>query len=312
MPDKPNILVVGSINMDLAIHSPRLPEPGETLRGSGFLSTPGGKGANQAVAVARMGGECHLIGCVGDDDFGRNLVSHLSDEGIDVRSVDVCDDRRTGVAVIVVDSLGENTIVLDSGANLQVNADDHIFPNVDLFEAADVVVLQLELPLLAVRASIDFARRHGCKVILDPAPVPRLLPPEMYRVDVLSPNIVEARQLTDQTTAEDRVDKIVALELIARGARAVAVKLGHRGTLVVSDEGIFERIGPYQVEVVDTTAAGDAYTGALAVALGQGKDIATAGKIACAAGALACRQIGAQSAIPDADDVRALMRDQPK
>ena len=311
MPERPNILVVGSINMDLAIHSPRLPEAGETVLGSGFLNTPGGKGANQAVAAARMGGECSMIGCVGDDEFGHSLVGHLASEDIHCEGIEVRSGVRTGVAMIVVNSLGENTIVVDSGANHYVNADDHIFPNLPLFEAADVVVLQLELPLSVVRVAIDQARRHRCKVILDPAPAPRHLPEEMFRVDVLTPNIIEARRLTGQATDEERYEKIAALELVARGAKAVAATLGHRGALVVSEEGLFERIGPYKVDVRDTTAAGDAFTGALAVALGQDKDLTTAARIANAAGALACRQIGAQSAIPDADDVRALMRDQP-
>ena len=311
MPERPHILVIGSINMDLAIHSRRLPEPGETLLGKGFLNTPGGKGANQAVAVARMGGQCHMIGCVGDDEFGHSLVAHLQSEDINCRGVEIRSGLRTGVAMIIVDSLGENTIVVDSGANREVNADDHLFGNLELFKLADVVVLQLELPIPVVHAAIEQARRHGCKVVLDPAPVPPALPPELYRVDVLTPNIVEARHLTGQLTEEERVEKIVALELVARGAKAVAVKLGHRGTLAVSEQGVFERVGPYKMDVIDTTAAGDAYTGALAVSLGQDKDLATAVRIANAAGALACRQIGAQSAIPDADEVRALMRDQP-
>ncbi|MHC4563268.1 MAG: ribokinase [Planctomycetota bacterium] len=311
MPDKPNILVVGSINMDLVVHSQRLPEPGETVLGSGFLASPGGKGANQAVAAARMGGNVHMIGRVGDDDFGRALLAKLNSEGVSCGGVSRDSDARTGVAMIIVDSLGENTIVVDSGANHEVSADDDIFPNLDLFEAADVVVLQLELPLPVVRSAIDQAKRHHCKIILDPAPVPRHLPPDLYKVDILTPNIVEARRLTEQTTEEERVDKIAALELIARGARAVAVKLGHRGTLLISDEGRFDRIGPYKVAVVDTTAAGDTYTGALATAVGQGKDLSEAAKIANAAGALACRQIGAQSAMPDEAEVRALMRDQP-
>jgi len=314
MPETPNILVVGSINMDLAIQSPKLPEPGETVLGRGFLSTPGGKGANQAVAVARMGGHCHMIGAVGDDTFGRSLLDHLQEEGVDCQGVGVRRDSRTGVAIIIVDSLGENTIVVDSGANHDVNPDDNIFPHREMFEAADVVVLQLELPLFTVRAAIEQARRCGCKIILDPAPAPapHHMPPELYHVDILTPNVAEARRLTGQTTDEDRVDKIAALELIARGARAVAVKLGHHGTMVVSDQGLFERLSPYKVEVADTTAAGDAYTGALAVAIGQGEDLVSAAKFANAAGALTCRQIGAPSAIPDADEVRRLMRDQPK
>ena len=314
MPEKPNILVVGSINMDLVMHAAHLPEPGETLLGRGFISAPGGKGANQAVAVSRMGGNCSIIGAVGNDDFGHGLIASLMKEGVNCEGIDVREDSHTGAAMIMVDSLGENTIIVASGANHQVNPDDNLFPNKELFEAADIVVLQLELPLFTVRAAIEQARRHGCKIILDPAPapLPHHMPPELYNVDVLTPNIIEARRLTGQTTDEERVDKIVAMELIARGARCVAVTLGGRGSMLVSDQGIFERIEPYDIDVVDTTAAGDAYTGALAVALGQGKDIVTAGHTACAAGALTCRQIGAQSAIPDADEVQALMRDQPR
>ncbi len=310
MPDMPNILVVGSINMDLVIRTPRLPGPGETVLGRGFTTTPGGKGANQAVAVARLGGRCSLIGRIGSDPFGQILLEELQAEDMDCSGVTITTDRPTGVAMILVDTTGENSIVVDGGANRLVNADDDIFPNIHLFEAADVVLLQLELSLSLVRAAIDQAKRHGCKVILDPAPAPTHLPDELCSVDVLSPNIIEAERITGQKIGEERIDKNVATDLIARGAKAVVAKLGHRGSLIVTADGHFWRVPPYKVDIVNTTGAGDAFTAALAVALGSGEELPDAARFANAAGALACTRHGAIAAMPSRKEVRTLMADQ--
>ncbi len=171
MSDSETVLVVGSINMDLVVRCPRMPVPGETLLGSEFFTSPGGKGANQAVAAARLGARCRLIGRVGDDAFGQTLKANLEKEKIDCRSVRITEATSSGVALIIIDSRGENSIVVASGANYNITPDD-VFDAEDAFDAAGVVVLQLELPLPTIRAAIDQARRHGCKVVLDPAPRP--------------------------------------------------------------------------------------------------------------------------------------------
>ncbi len=310
MEDAPNILVVGSINMDLVVRAPHMPAPGETVLGGGFVTSPGGKGANQAVAAARLGGRCAMIGRVGDDAFGERLLQTLADEGVDCRSVMRTEDAPSGVAMIVVDAQGENSIVVASGANYHLTPDD-IFSHREAFESCSVVVLQLELPIPTVRAAIELARRCGCKVILDPAPAPQQMCEALFDVDIISPNVSEAEILTGQRAGEERVDKLVATELVERGARAVVLKLGSRGSLVVAADGHFYRVPAYKVPVQDTTAAGDAFTAALALAVARGQNLHLATRFANAAGALACTRLGAQSAMPTADEVRFLMADQP-
>ena len=306
---QPNILVVGSINMDLVVRTARMPAPGETILGNGLATSPGGKGANQAVAAARLGGNTTMIGRVGEDTFGRTLLAGLEDEGVDCRSIMTTGDAATGVAIIAVDRNGENAIIVAGGANAMLTPDD-VYSRAELFGRADVVVLQLEIPLPTVRAAITLARRHGCKVILDPAPAPSKIPAELCQVDILSPNANEAEIITGQKAGEERVDKLVALDLVARGAQAAVLKLGHRGSLVVSADGQFARVGPYHVDIVDTTAAGDAFTGALAVKVACGMALPGAARFANAAGALACTRLGAQRAMPSAAEVRMLMADQ--
>ncbi len=308
---KPSILVIGSVNMDLVVRSPHMPAPGETVLGKGWAISPGGKGANQAVAAARLGAQCTFVGRVGDDGFGQQLLAGLKAEGVDCSHVLVTKDAPTGVAMIVVDAKGENAIVVAGGAN-QCVAPDDIFPCKDLFTAASVVLLQLELPLPTVRAAIDLARRHRCKVILDPAPAQRPLDGALLRVDVICPNGLEAETITGQGQVPDeRAAKTLASDLIARGAKAAVVKLGARGSVVVTADGHFYTVPAYKVSVVDTTAAGDAFAGALAVALGRGEHIHQAARFANAAGALACTKFGAQSAMPTTAEVAALMRNQP-
>ncbi len=309
IPDKPNILVVGSINMDLVVRLRRMPAPGETVAGEGFVTCLGGKGANQAVAAARLGASSRIIGRIGEDAFGQTLLDSLEAEGIDCKDVLPTPEAPTGVAMIAVDGQGANSIIVAGGANHRLTPDD-VFERQDAFDAADVVVLQLELPLPTVRASIGMARRRGCKIILDPAPAQRHLPDELFQVDIVSPNVTEAEILTGVKAIEERVDKRVASDLIARGAEAAVLKLGSRGSLVVTADSHFYTLPAYKVSVVDTTAAGDAFTAALAVAIGRGERLRQAAMFANAAGALACTRLGAQVAMPTAEEVRMLMADQ--
>lgn len=306
MPERPNILVVGSINMDLAVRTPQMPEPGQTVLGYNFITSPGGKGANQAVGVARLGGRCRFIGRVGADAFGAQLVANMRAEGIDCTDVMATPEAPTGVALIIVDGKGENRIVVAPGANYLVTPDD-LFSREEIFKQSAIVMLQLELPLPTVRAAIDVARRNGCKIILDPAPVPSQgLCSDLCKVDVLSPNVTEAEALTGQKAVDERGDKLVASDLITRGANAAVLKLGPRGCLVVMADGHFYTVGPYKVDVVDTTAAGDAFNAAFAVAMARGDNMHQAAKFANAAGALACTRFGAQTAMPTLDEVKAL------
>ncbi|MCJ7543076.1 MAG: ribokinase [Phycisphaerae bacterium] len=308
---KPSILVVGSVNMDLAVRCPHIPAPGETVLGKGLVISPGGKGANQAVAAARLGGKCVFVGRVGQDAFGEQLLAGLKAEGVDCSHVLVTDEAPTGMAMIVVDAKGENAIVVAGGANQCLTPDD-VFSCEDLFAAASVVLLQLELPLPPVRAAIDLARRHHCKVILDPAPAQPALDEALLCVDIICPNGLEADTITGQGQAnEERAAKSMASDLVARGAGAAVVTLGARGSVVVTADGHFYRVPAYKVSVVDTTAAGDAFAGALAVAVARGEHIRQAARFANAAGALACTKFGATSAMPTAAEVAALMRDQP-
>lgn len=307
---KDTILVVGSINMDMVVRVKNLPAAGETILGEGFQTSYGGKGANQAVGVARLGGKCKMIGAVGDDPFGRALRDNLVKEGVDCTAVTTKKDTASGVAMIMVDSNGENSIVVASGANYMVTPDDDIFPNVPLFEEAAIVVLQLELPLPTVRAAIEMARRHKCQVILDPAPAPAMMPEDLCKVDILTPNEREAERIVGSKSGDESSDKLLACDLIARGAKNVVLKLGARGSLVVMSDEHFYTIPPVKVQVVDTTAAGDAFTAALAVAIARGDRMREAALYANAAGALACTRLGAQSAMPTAHETDMLLKDQ--
>ena len=308
---KDSILVVGSINMDMVVRVKEMPSPGETVLGGGFGTTFGGKGANQAVAVARLGGKCRIIAAVGDDEFGPALRANLQKEGVDCAALATKSGEPSGVAMILVDANGENSIVVSSGANYRVTPDDDLFPNERLFAEAAIVVLQLELPLPTVRAAVELARRHHCQIILDPAPAPPTLCDELCRVDVLTPNVTEAERISSTRAGDDSVDKLVASAIIQRGAKNVVLKLGSRGSLVVTADGHFYTAPPFRVPIVDTTAAGDAFTAALAVAMARGDRLREAARFANAAGALACTKLGAQSAMPTAQEVAALMRDQP-
>jgi len=315
--------------MDLVVRAPRMPAPGETVLGEGFATAAGGKGANQAVAVARQGARCVFLGRVGEDEFGRTLVAGMKAEGVDCENVLPTSDAPTGVAMIIVDAKGENSIVVASGANYRVTPDD-VYHRVELFAAADVVLLQLELPLPTVQAAHKLAARHGCKVVLDPAPAPRALPEDLCEVDVITPNVSEARMITGQrgewiddrpeVAARQNPDKreagrldprLVASELIGRGAKAAVLKLGSRGALVMSADGEIARVRPYKVEIVDTTAAGDAFSASLAVGIARGLPLLEAARIANAAGALACTKFGAQPSMPTAEEIKFLMDDQP-
>ncbi len=304
MPDNARVVVIGSINMDLVVRSEHIPVSGETVLGTDFQTIPGGKGANQAVAVARLGGRCSMVGRIGDDAFGQRLVDGLQAEGIDTRHVQTTQDAASGVALIVVAASGDNAICVASGANFAVTPAD-VNAAEDVIASADVCLLQLELPIKTIIHAIRLCRQHGIETILDPAPAPGDASPQLFTADILSPNEGEAAMLLgrpgESIAAED-----AARQLVDRGAREVVLKLGGRGAAYLS-EGAFEVVPGHAVEVVDTTAAGDAFTAGLAVARARRLPLNQAIRFANAAGALGCTRFGAQPSMPTGQEVQALL-----
>jgi ribokinase len=309
------IVVIGSINMDLVCRCSHMPKGGETVAGQDLLTIPGGKGANQAVAAAKVGAagdEVHLIGRVGADDFGQRLLVALREHGVRTERVTITEGSSTGCAVILVDKAGENSIVVSPGANARLTPND-IDAAADLIGQAAVLLVQLEIPTETVAHAIAIARRAGVRVILDPTPVPaKGLPKALYQVDVLTPNQSEAETLLAKKDAMGRmrrarrVDaKQLGGELLARGPGIVLLKLGAKGAMIVDNE--IQHVKGFKVGVVDTTAAGDAFNGALAVALAEGMELVRAVRFANAAGARACEKFGAQPALPTRMEVEGLM-----
>jgi len=299
------IAVVGSLNMDLVVRVPHMPIPGETVIGSDFRTIPGGKGANQAVAAARLGAEVTMIGRVGDDDFGRAQLRNLGELGIDTTHVLVDPEAATGIALITLDASGQNSIVLAPGANMRLTKEDINAAQGAIIQS-DVLVLQLESPLEVVTYAIDIAHAEGVKVILNPAPA-RPLPKEtLARLDYLIPNESETALMTGLEVADLDSAKEAAERLRDEGVGTVILTLGARGAFLSSAEES-THIPGYEVEVVDTTAAGDAFVGGLAVALAQGQNLAEAVRYANAAGALAVTRLGAQPSLPTRQEVEEFM-----
>ncbi|WP_441249389.1 ribokinase [Kitasatospora sp. McL0602] len=297
------LIVVGSLNMDLSVAVPRLAAPGETVAGADVVRGAGGKGANQAVAAARLGGRVRMVGLVGDDAFGIELRAGLAAEGVDDRAVGQLDGVPSGLALIVVQDDGENTITLSPGANARLDV-----PTLErltggrLAGPGDTVLLQLEVPLPTVLAAAHAARAAGALAVLNAAPLPapgpqtdRLLGQLLSCVDVLVVNESEAAGLGADPAA-----------LRARGPATVVVTLGAAGALAVDAQRSYREPG-FAVAAVDTVGAGDAFCGALALALGAGLPLPQALRQGCAAGALAATRPGAQASLPTGAEVSALL-----
>lgn len=305
----PRLTVVGSLNMDLVIKAPRLPETGETVLGGTFAIFPGGKGANQAVAAARLGAAVTMVGRVGEDAFGRQLRDGLADERIDASHVGVVRNAATGAALITVDRTGHNTIVVASGANMQVTAAD-VDAAREVITSSQVVLLQLELPLEVVRHAAHVAHAAGCRVILDPAPAPSSpLPEDLYQyLSVINPNEVEARALTGIAISDESDARRATEHLLDQGCRSVVIKLGDRGAYVATD-GARAAIPAIAVDAVDTTAAGDAFAAGMAVALAEGKGLAGAVRFANVVAAISVTRMGAQPSMPRRGEVDEFARE---
>ncbi len=299
------VVVFGSINMDLVVRTPRLPSVGETLSGEHFFTAPGGKGANQAVAAARLGAPTRMVGRVGGDVFGETLRRGLSDDGVDVASVTTAEEQPSGVALITVDDGGENTIIVVSGANRTLG-DDDLARLDDLLSEARVLLLQLEVPLEAASEAARRAHERGVAVVLDPAPA-RPLPAELYAATaILTPNAVEAAALVGFELDGDAAIRRAAGVLLERGVGSVVIKLGADG--VYYHDGARGAFVPsYKVTAVDTVAAGDAFNGGLAAALHDGHPFEQAVRWGIAAGGLAVTKAGAQPALPHRGALLALL-----
>ncbi len=304
---QPQIAIVGSINMDLVVRVERLPRAGETIHGNQLLQIPGGKGANQAVAVAQLGGRARMIGRVGDDGFGPTLVSALESHQVDTAFVTTTTGCSSGVAVISVEQSGENSITIIGGANQRLTGED-VTDCEQAIAGADVLLVQLETPVDTVARAIELARAHGVTTILDPAPAPtKPLPDMLQQVDVFSPNQTEAEVLTGVSVQTPQNAEQAAAILHAGGARHVVMKLGEMGALVYQGPGNVELIPTRQVSVVDTTAAGDAFTAGLAIGYALGWPPADATRFGCAAGTLATTKLGAQQSMPTRQEVDRFM-----
>ncbi len=305
------IAIFGSLNMDWVVSCPHLPQPGETLLGHQFSLVPGGKGGNQGVAAARLGARTRFIGAVGSDGFGDALVSSLQREGVDTRGITRWAKDATGIAAIAVADSGENHIIVVPGANGSVG-DEALTHLAQGLGGDRLLLLQLEVPLASVLKAAGLAKAQGVTVILDPAPAPPNFPPEFYRlVDILTPNQGEAAQLVGHPVQTQATAAQAAQTLWQRGIATVIITLGAQGCLACYG-GELWYLPPFPVIPVDTVAAGDAFNGGLAVALGERQPWPEALRWAGAAGAIATTQSGAQSALPSRAQVLDLLANYPQ
>ena len=290
------IIVIGSSNVDMVVRTSHLPAPGETILGGEFFMNQGGKGANQAVAIKRLGGNLIFMAKLGNDVLGRQSVGYFKKEGIDTRYIALDEDSASGVALISVDDHAENSIVVASGANMLLNEQD-VDKMLEEMCEGDILLMQLEIPLQTVEYAARKAFGKGVTVVLNPAPA-RSLPKELFRhLYMVTPNRIEAEMLTGIKIANDADVEKVAEEICAMGVKNVIITLGSKGCLI-REEGVSYRIDAFKVEPVDTTAAGDTFNGALCVGLSEGMDLKQAAVMASKASSIAVTRMGAQSSIP--------------
>ncbi|MCK4346486.1 MAG: ribokinase [Bacteroidales bacterium] len=295
------IVVIGSTNTDMVIKSDHLPAPGETLLGGTFFMNPGGKGANQAVAASRLGGKVTFISKTGNDIFGEQSVQNLKNEGINTEYMAVDPENPSGIALITVDSMAENCIVVASGSNMTLMPDD-IDKAIKQIELAEIVLLQLEIPIETVEYAAQIAYRNNKKVILNPAPAQKLSDSILKTIHILTPNETEAEILAGvKVTNTDTAEKAAQI-LKKKGVEIVIITMGANGAFIHTDS-LAELIPAPEVKAVDTTAAGDTFNGALAVAFSEGFNIEEAVKFANRAASIAVTKFGAQTSIPYRSEV---------
>lgn len=305
----PKIVVVGSINMDLVVRCASLPCAGQTIAADSAREVCGGKGANQAVAAAKAGGSVRMIGRVGSDAFADRLLANLIQHEVECSAVQRTSDCTSGLAIVAVEHSGQNSILLVAGANGAVSTAD-VCDARAIIEAADLLLLQLEVPSASVIEAIQIARQSGVRCILDPAPVMKDWNKELLQVDLVCPNETEAAAITGLPVVTVADAQIAARQLHARGARHVVITLGDKGTLLLTD-GAVHHIPATCVDAVDTTAAGDAFAGALSVCWAQTNDLLQAVRFASVAGALAATRHGAQPSLATRSEIEILSRQEP-
>ncbi|MGN6387318.1 MAG: ribokinase [Verrucomicrobiota bacterium] len=304
-PKKFDVVVLGGINTDYIIRGDDLPRPGQTIEGDSFQVHPGGKGANQAVAAARLGAEVAFIGRVGVDERGTELLKRLKEEGIDVQHVTQDKRAPTGAAIIAIDKLGEKQISAAPGANQTMNV-RQIRAAADLIASAKVLLMQFESPMDCVCLAARIARKHGVKIVLDPAPARRVPKELFYSLDVIRPNSDEAEQITGRKVHTRDDAQRAARALLKKGVRIVAIEAGDGGDLIATEEEEIY-LPRLRVKTVDATGAGDAFAGAFAVGLAEELPLRQIGRLANATAALSTTKIGAQEALPKRKAVEQLI-----
>jgi ribokinase len=304
MPELKPVVVVGSINMDLVATADHIPAPGETILGTGFETHPGGKGANQAVAAARLGVPVQMIGQLGSDDIGKQLRAGLQSAGVDTAAVGTV-PGSSGVALITVSAKGENSIVVASGANFQVTP-AYLDQHADRIRSAGIVLSQLEIPLESVLHLAQLCADARVPLMLDPAPAQKLPDSLFKQVTWFTPNESEASFYLGRKV-EHGAEESAARELLAKGVRGVILKLGDRGSYFAQASGNEVQINPFSVTAADSTGAGDAFNGAFAAALMLGQSRLEAAMFASAASAVSVTRIGAQASMPTMDEVQQLL-----
>ena len=305
MQKQPRILVIGSFMMDLVVRTPRAPQEGETIIGTSFNRFPGGKGANQAVAAARLGARVTMAGKLGQDVFGDQMLAALQQEGVATEHVLRDEQASTGIGSIVLDDQGKNRIVVVPGANLKYSLAD-LAALEPVVAAHDLVMLQLEMDVEVVKAAAQMGRKHGVPVMLNPAPARDLDDAFFAAVDFLTPNETEAQLLTGVTVHDVDSARQAALQLLARGLRHVVITLGDKGALLATGDRT-QHVPGFSVHTVDTVAAGDAFNGALATKIAHGFSLEEAVVYANAVGALAVTRPGAIPSLPTAQEVEEFL-----
>lgn len=302
---KDRILVVGPSNTDMIIKLERLPTPGETIIGGEFATAGGGKGANQAVQCARLGAPVILLARIGKDPFGDRSVEQFQTEGIDVSFIIRDTEHHSGIALIFVDKKGENMIAVAPGSNSFLSKED-VEKAREAFKFSSTLLLQLEIPLEPVEASVFLAKEEGTRVILNPAPAQPLPQSVLSNIDILVPNETEAKILCGFPPDEDVSPQELGELLLQKGVKEVIITLGAKGSLYISEKERFE-VPAFKVESIDTTAAGDSFCGALAVALAEGKEIKDAIRFASACAAISTTRLGAQPSLPYRKEVEEFL-----
>jgi ribokinase len=295
------ITVIGSLNMDLIVNTPRIPILGETILGNGFMTAPGGKGANQAVAAARLGAQVCMIGCVGNDSFGKDLIENLRVNNVSTEYIKVIDGVSTGVAIIVVKG-GDNFIIVDPGANSRLTC-EMIDSLEEVIKKSSMVVIQLEIPIETVYRAIKIAKKHGVKVLLNPAPAHKLSDDILSMVDIFTPNESESEIITGLPIKSVMDAKKAVMLLKEKGVANVIVTMGSKGAVYSSGNQIIHKPVD-KVMAVDTTAAGDSFTGAIATAIMKRNCIDEAVNFANIVGTLTVMKRGAQPSLPFLQDVQ--------